>query len=153
MYIVYGKPGCSYCKRALDLLNQSNLASVYIDVSLEENSRKLEEFKEMGLRTVPQVYLNDHHIGGYEDLVNILAPSVSSPKRTVIKRNGEEAVFEADKINAMAEWATPPTSNVQWSEVVMNAMEKLEGTKLTSKNIQQALIKSCLDKDTESHNC
>lgn len=152
MYIVYGKPGCSYCKRALDLLNQSNLTSVYIDVSLEQNSRKLEEFKEMGLRTVPQVYFNDQHIGGYEDLVNILSPSVSSPKRTVIKRNGEEAVFEADKINAMAEWATPPTSNVQWSEVVMNAMEKLEGTKLTSKNIQQALIKSCLDKDTESHN-
>jgi ribonucleoside-diphosphate reductase alpha chain len=151
MFIVYGKPNCPFCSKAIDLLVKNKLKMVYIDISTQENAHIVKEFKDQSIFTVPQVYFNDRHIGGYSELATYME---SKPliKRTVIKRDGEEEPFYADKINSMVEWAVKDNSTVQWSEIVMDAMEKLGTGQLTADNIQQALIKSCLDKDSESHN-
>lgn len=66
MYIVYGKPGCTFCTRALALLKASNLESTYIDVSQDQDAYK--KLVDSGFRTVPQIYLGDAHIGGFDKL-------------------------------------------------------------------------------------
>ncbi len=152
MFIVHGRANCPFCSKAVELLNKNNSKMVYIDIMAPENLQALDELKELGHTTVPQIYFNDDYIGGYEDLILYLAKKVPLTGRTVIKRNGQEGPFQADKINDMAEWAVKDNPNVQWSEIVMDAMEKLEGQQLKTDDIQDALIKACLDKDTESHN-
>jgi glutaredoxin 3 len=42
-----------------------NLQKVLIDV---DPSRREEMMTRTGRRTVPQIYIGDHHIGGYDDL-------------------------------------------------------------------------------------
>jgi glutaredoxin 3 len=42
-----------------------NLQKVLIDV---DPSRREEMMTRSGRRTVPQIYIGDHHIGGYDDL-------------------------------------------------------------------------------------
>jgi ribonucleoside-diphosphate reductase alpha subunit len=150
MFIVYGKSDCPFCSKAIELLNNNKLKTAYIDITTIENQHILQEFKSLGYTTVPQIFLNDELIGGYDDLVLYL--SSNSSKRTVIKREGESEPFFPDKINAMAEWAVKDSNTVQWSEIVMDAMEKLGSAQLTAANIQEALIKACLDKDSEPHN-
>ena len=154
MFIVHGKPNCSYCVSAVELLTDQNKKMVYIDITAPENTHIIDEFIEQGLTTVPQIYENDDYIGGYGDLYDYLNPKdiQSSSTRTVIKRDGTTEAFYPNKINSMAEWAVHADMSVQWSEIVMDAMEKLGSIQLTADNIQNALIKSCLDKDTESHN-
>lgn len=152
MYIIHGKPNCPYCHRAVELLKKTDDKMVYIDITLKENEHIVQELAELGCTTVPQIYFNDEHIGGYEDLVIYLRPRQTISGRTVVKRKGHEEPFSATKINDMAEWAVLGNPNVQWSEVVMDAMGKLEGSQLTSANIQEALIQTCLEKDSESHN-
>jgi glutaredoxin 3 len=45
-----------------------NLQKVLIDV---DPSRREEMMIRTGRRTVPQIYIGDHHIGGYDDLAEL----------------------------------------------------------------------------------
>lgn len=65
-YVIYGKPSCSYCERAKQILTQYDLQYEYVDLSLDEGS--LEKFMSKGFRTVPVIYYKDVLIGGYEEL-------------------------------------------------------------------------------------
>ena len=66
MYIIYGKQGCSYCTLAKQLLGQFSKEFQYIDI--EEDMDALDLIVSNGFKTVPQIYLDGEHIGGYEDL-------------------------------------------------------------------------------------
>lgn len=67
MYTVYGRSGCEYCDKALDLLDECGLAYKYIP--LDVHRERLVWFKEIrGFTKVPQVFLGDTHIGGYTEL-------------------------------------------------------------------------------------
>ena len=67
--IVYSKPACVYCEKAKALLTRLGLEYtekvVSKDLSLEEL------FKELGkqVRTIPQIVIDNKHIGGYNELV------------------------------------------------------------------------------------
>lgn len=60
MWYVYGKEGCTYCKKAVDLLEQMGQKVSYIDMKDVENTA--------GWKTVPQIFTEKHHIGGYAEL-------------------------------------------------------------------------------------
>ena len=66
--IVYMGPMCAFCDAAKRLLNKKNIPYKEINVALEED--KLEEMlkKSNGKRTIPQIFFNELHIGGYEEL-------------------------------------------------------------------------------------
>ena len=65
---VYIGPMCSYCDAAKRLLNKKNIPYKEINIALEEG--KMEEMlkKSNGMKTIPQIFIEDHHIGGYDEL-------------------------------------------------------------------------------------
>ena len=65
---IYTTPHCPYCHRAKALLNAKGLDYEEYDVS--SDGQKLSEMKERSQRrTVPQVFINNLHIGGSDDLI------------------------------------------------------------------------------------
>lgn len=65
---IYSTPICPYCVRAKSLLK--NLGQDYeeIDVSRDPDLRNAMVKKAGGQRTVPQIFIGDRHIGGFDDL-------------------------------------------------------------------------------------
>jgi glutaredoxin 3 len=63
---------CPYCDRAEALLKRRGVAE-RLDIIHIDDSRK--GFAEMarltGQRTVPQIFVGDHHVGGFDDLVEL----------------------------------------------------------------------------------
>ena len=63
---VYGKKNCSGCDQAKALLDSKGIGYQYIDVMTSPTAQQL--FREKGWRSVPQIVINDRHIGGYKEL-------------------------------------------------------------------------------------
>lgn len=70
MYKVYGTKICLYCDKAENLLKTKDLPfeKIYID---EDDDAK-DYILKQGFKTVPQIWLDDNWIGGYDDLVRFL---------------------------------------------------------------------------------
>ena len=67
---IYTKSWCPYCQGAKALLDSKGLQYQEHDVAF--NSNRLQEMIERSQRrTVPQIFINDLHIGGYDDLVKL----------------------------------------------------------------------------------
>ncbi len=65
---IYTTPICGFCHAAKRLLNQKGVSFSEINV-LADPERKPEMIKRAnGSRTVPQIFINDAHIGGCDDL-------------------------------------------------------------------------------------
>lgn len=64
---IYGRDGCSWCKRAVALCLQQGLPYEYLDMS--ERPYLIEDFNRRsgGARTVPQIFVGQIHIGGHDD--------------------------------------------------------------------------------------
>lgn len=67
---------------------------------------------------------------------------------TIIKSNGDEVPFDPSKLNRMAEWGN--TVGVCWSELVFDALKKVTD-RCKTKDLQQALIDACAEKQTKEH--
>ena len=66
--IVYMGPMCGYCDAAKRLLNKKNIPYKEINIALDESKREEMLKKSNGKRTIPQIFFNELHIGGYEEL-------------------------------------------------------------------------------------
>ncbi|MGH8195385.1 MAG: glutaredoxin 3 [Woeseiaceae bacterium] len=64
---VYGTEFCSFCLAARMLLKQKGVAWNDILVSRDPESRKEME-RRSGRRSVPQIFIDDRPVGGYEEL-------------------------------------------------------------------------------------
>ena len=65
---VYSGPMCGYCDAAKRLLERNNLSYTEIDVSLKEGLREEMIKKANGKRTIPQIFFDEYHVGGYQEL-------------------------------------------------------------------------------------
>jgi len=65
--ILYTKENCPYCHMAKELLTTRQVKFEEIRIDLDENKRE-EMIAQSGRRTVPQIFINDQSIGGYDDL-------------------------------------------------------------------------------------
>jgi len=65
--VIYTTPICPYCVRAKHLLKQKGATWTEIDVSRDAAQRHalMERTRQ---RTVPQIFINDEHIGGCDEL-------------------------------------------------------------------------------------
>lgn len=66
--IIYSTRICPYCAKAKVIFDKLNLE--YKEIFVDEDSAVLDSMivKSGGQRTVPQIFINDHHLGGYENL-------------------------------------------------------------------------------------
>ena len=64
---MYATGYCPYCLMAERLLQQKGVQIDKIRVDLEPQ-RRIEMVERTRRRTVPQIYIGDYHVGGYEDL-------------------------------------------------------------------------------------
>ena len=65
---VYMGPMCAFCDAAKRLLNRNNVSYKEINVAIEENKRDEMLKKSNGRKTIPQIFFDDYHVGGYEEL-------------------------------------------------------------------------------------
>ena len=65
---MYSGPMCAFCDAAKRLLNRNNLEYKVIDVSTGPELRDEMIQKANGRRTIPQIFFNDFHVGGYVEL-------------------------------------------------------------------------------------
>ena len=68
MITVYSKPQCPYCDKAKHLL--TSLGLQYEEKVVTKDLSIDELFKVLGkqVKTIPQIVMNDTHIGGYNEL-------------------------------------------------------------------------------------
>ncbi len=65
--IMYTKQNCPYCDWAKQLLDAKH--ATYEEIRVDLLPDKLAEMIQLsGRRTVPQIFINDQPIGGYDDL-------------------------------------------------------------------------------------
>ena len=70
----------------------------------------------------------------------------------IVKRDGSKQPFDAGKLNKWAAWAAKSLGNyVDWSSVALTAVSTLP-KECTSKQLQERLIKVCIDNDSWSYN-
>jgi glutaredoxin 3 len=65
--VVYSKETCPYCDLAKELLSARQIPYEEIRIDLDDNKRD-EMIRLSNKRTVPQIFINDQPIGGYDDL-------------------------------------------------------------------------------------
>ena len=66
--IMYTTGSCPYCKMAENLLRSKGIQEIEkIRVDLEPDQRT-EMMEKTGRRTVPQIYIGERYVGGYDDL-------------------------------------------------------------------------------------
>jgi glutaredoxin 3 len=67
---VYISDWCPYCRRAKDLLGRKNVSISEINVEDDLKFRE-EMIARSNRRTVPQIFIGDKHVGGYDDLFEL----------------------------------------------------------------------------------
>ena len=65
---VYSGPMCNFCDAAKRLLTRNNLNYNEIDISTKEGLRDEMTKRANGRRTIPQIFFDDYHVGGYQEL-------------------------------------------------------------------------------------
>lgn len=66
--LMYTTAVCPYCINAERLLNRKGVTGIEkIRVDLDP-ARRVEMMEKSGRRTVPQIWIDDRHIGGFDDL-------------------------------------------------------------------------------------
>jgi len=66
--VIYTGKLCAHCDWAKELLSKKNVK--FIEHNIEKDSSKMEEMlrKSNGVKTVPQIFIGEHHVGGNVEL-------------------------------------------------------------------------------------
>mgnify|MGYP006099892337 FL=1 len=65
---IYTGPMCNYCSAAKHLLSKKN--AEFNEMNIGTDATKMEEMlkRTNGARSVPQIFIGDHYVGGYDQL-------------------------------------------------------------------------------------
>ena len=65
---MYTGPLCNFCEAAKRLFTRNNMKYQEIDISSKEGLMDEMIKKSNGRKTIPQIFFDDQHIGGYEEV-------------------------------------------------------------------------------------
>ena len=65
---IYTRPLCGYCHAVKRLLQSKGVEFMEVDLANEPERREEMVQRCNGGRTVPQIFIDDHHVGGCDDL-------------------------------------------------------------------------------------
>ena len=76
--VMYTSGWCGYCSGAKHLLNKKGVK--FTEIRVDKEAGKREEMEKRSQRnTVPQIFIGDVHVGGYDDLVDLDMDDVLDP--------------------------------------------------------------------------
>ena len=66
--VMYTGPSCNFCDAAKRLLKRNN--AVFTEINIASKEGLMDEMirKANGKRTIPQIFIDDNHVGGYQEL-------------------------------------------------------------------------------------
>lgn len=67
--IMYSTHFCGYCERARQLLARKQVSVNEIKIDDQPEQRDIMLQRSGGRRTVPQIFIGERHVGGFDDLV------------------------------------------------------------------------------------
>lgn len=69
--VIYGDEYCAYCAAARMLFTRKGIA--FEDVVVSKDPARFDEMlaKSGGRRTIPQIFIGDVHVGGFDDLSSL----------------------------------------------------------------------------------
>ena len=68
---IYTWDNCPYCKRAIELLEKKSIKYTRYRIDGDEEAKEKMIKRANGRDTVPQVFINDNHIGGCDDTYSL----------------------------------------------------------------------------------
>ena len=66
--IIYTGPMCNFCSAAKHLLNKKKISYIEFDIAVDQSKRQEMQEKTNGARTIPQIFIGDTYVGGYNEL-------------------------------------------------------------------------------------
>jgi glutaredoxin 3 len=66
--VMYSTAWCGYCQRARNLFERKGVPVREIKVDEVQGARETMVQRSGGRRTVPQIFIGERHVGGYDDL-------------------------------------------------------------------------------------
>jgi glutaredoxin 3 len=66
--VIYTRPFCGYCSRAVSLLNEKGADFEEIEAGMDPKLRQ-EMMEKSGRSTFPQIFIGGKHIGGCDDMM------------------------------------------------------------------------------------
>lgn len=66
--IMYSTAWCGYCQRARNLFERKGVAVQELKIDEDPAARDAMLAKSGGRRTVPQIFIGDRHVGGYDEV-------------------------------------------------------------------------------------
>jgi len=66
--VIYTGNLCIHCDWAIDLLNKKKIQFTEYNVAKDVAKREEMLKKSNGIKTVPQIFIDDHHVGGNNEL-------------------------------------------------------------------------------------
>jgi len=66
--IIYTGDLCVHCDRAIELLNRKNIKFTEYNIAKDEIKREEMFKKSNGAKTIPQIFIGEHHVGGNSEL-------------------------------------------------------------------------------------
>ncbi len=68
--VVYSTKFCPYCVRAKSLLQRKGVQ--YKELMIDKDPALMKQMMERSKRrTVPQIFIDDYHVGGYDDMAEL----------------------------------------------------------------------------------
>ena len=65
---IYTREFCPYCVRAIQLLDSKGVSYTHIDAGMDPEKKAEMVKRSEGARTFPQIFINDMHVGGCDEL-------------------------------------------------------------------------------------
>ena len=76
--VIYTRALCGYCSAARDLLQSNGVKYTELDTTLDSKLRS-EMVARSGRTTVPQIFIGEQHVGGYDELAALDAAGKLAP--------------------------------------------------------------------------
>jgi glutaredoxin 3 len=67
--VIYTRPFCGYCARALSLLGKKGVDFTEIDAGMDPDKRREMVERSSGRNTFPQIFIGGTHIGGCDEMM------------------------------------------------------------------------------------
>lgn len=96
---VFSKDWCPFCTKAKALLKSKDIDYTEIDIT-SDAVKELEMIERSKRRSVPQIFINDESIGGYDDLANINATGQLDTILGINKSNQVTTIYDVVVIGA-----------------------------------------------------